>query len=175
MTAKAEAPPSISPRVALLLQAYDQGYDHKSWHGPVLRGALRGVTAEQAAWRPAPGRHNIWELAVHAAYWKYSILRRIRRMERGSFPFPGSNWFQRPVELSERAWKEDLRVLGEIHRDLRRAIEGLSDEDLDRTPDGSKTRLDNLILGGAFHDIYHAGQIQLLKRLQGIGGGPAEG
>jgi hypothetical protein len=102
MTTRAETP-SPSPRVALLLQAYDQGYDHKSWHGPVLRGTLRGVTAEQAAWRPAPGRHNIWELAVHAAYWKYSILRRIRRMDRGSFPFPGSNWFPRPVEPGERA------------------------------------------------------------------------
>ncbi|HVR99362.1 MAG TPA: DinB family protein [Thermoanaerobaculia bacterium] len=174
MATKAEAP-SVSPRVALLLQATDQGYDHKSWHGPVLRGTLRGVTAEQAAWRPAPGRHSIWELAVHAAYWKYSILRRLRKGERGGFPLPGSNWFPRPAELSEQAWKDDLRVLAEMHKELRQAIEGLSDTDLDSTPEGSKTRLDNLILGGAFHDIYHAGQIQLLKRLQGIGGGTVEG
>jgi len=58
-----------NPRVQLLLRALDTAYDHSSWHGPILRGSLRGVSAEEAAWRPAPGRHNIWELAVHAAYW----------------------------------------------------------------------------------------------------------
>jgi hypothetical protein len=161
-----------SPRVTLLLEALDRGYDHKSWHGPVLRGSLRGVTAAQAAWRPAPGRHNIWELAVHAAYWKYAILRRLRRELRGSFPLKGSNWFPRPqAEADEAAWKGDLRLLADMHRELRRAVEGISDDALDQVPEGSKTRLGDLILGGSFHDIYHAGQIQLLKRLQGIGGG----
>lgn len=160
-----------SPRVTLLLDALDRGFDHKSWHGPILKGSLRGITAAQAAWRPAPGRHNIWELAVHAAYWKYAILRRLRRELRGSFPLKGSNWFPRPEgSAGEEDWKRDLRLLSDMHRELRRAVEEVSDEALDQVPEGSKTRLADLILGGAFHDIYHAGQIQLLKRLQGIGG-----
>jgi hypothetical protein len=167
MPAKAEAP---HPQVALLLKALDQGYDHKSWHGPVLKGALRGVTAEQAAWRPAAGRHNIWELAVHAAYWKYAVLRKLRREVRGSFPLKGSNWFPRPVEPDERAWKEDLRLLEQMHRELRRAVAELAGGALDQVPEGSKTKLVDLILGIACHDVYHAGQVQLLKRLQGIGG-----
>jgi uncharacterized damage-inducible protein DinB len=145
----------------------------------VLRGALRGVTAEQAAWRPAPGRHNIWELAVHAAYWKYAILRRLRRDLRGTFPLKGSNWFPRPLPgaaPAEEDWRADLRLLADMHRELRQAVLEVSDEALDQTPEGSKTRLADLLQGGAFHDIYHAGQIQLLKRLQGIGGaGEAEG
>jgi hypothetical protein len=185
MSRNAAAPP-LSPRVALLLRALDQGYDHKSWHGPVLRGSLRGVTAEQAAWRPAPGRHNIWELTVHAAYWKYAVLRRLRRELRGTFPLKGSNWFPRPVPRtappeagtapSEEDWRADLRLLADMHRELRQAVEGISDEDLDQAPEGSKTRLADLLQGVIFHDIYHAGQVQLLKRLQGIGGaGEAEG
>lgn len=153
-------------RVSVLLRDLDQGYDHKSWHGPVLRGSLRGVSAEQAAWRPAPGRHNIWELAVHAAYWKYSVLRRLRQGEEVRFPLIGSNWFERPEgDASERAWKADLQLLSKMHRDLREAVAALRDADLETIPEGSKTRVIDLVLGVARHDIYHAGQIQLLKRL----------
>jgi DinB superfamily len=155
-----------NPRVSVLLHDLDQSYDHKSWHGAVLRGSLRGISAEQAAWRPAPGRHNIWELAVHAAYWKYTVLRRLLRGEEIRFPLKGSNWFPRPEgDASERAWKADLQLLGEIHRDLRRTVAALSDADLETIPEGSKTRVIDLVLGVARHDIYHAGQIQLLKRL----------
>jgi len=154
------------PRVSVLLRDLDQGYDHKSWHGPVLRGSLRGVSAEQAAWRPAPGRHNIWELAVHAAYWKYAILRRLPRGKGARFPLKGSNWFPRPEGVpSEPAWKADLQLLAKIHRDLRAAVAALRDSDLETIPEGSKTTVIDLVLGVARHDIYHAGQIQLLKRL----------
>ncbi len=155
-----------NPVVSLLLRDLDQSYDHKSWHGPVLRGALRGISAGQAAWRPAPGRHNIWELAVHAAYWKYSVLCRLRREEDLRFPVKGNNWFPRPEgEASERAWKADLQLLADMHRQLRAAVEALRDEELERIPEGSKTRIVDLVQGAARHDIYHAGQIQLLKRL----------
>ncbi len=65
------------PLVALLLRVMDQAYDQKSWHGTTLRGSLRGLTAEEALWRPGPNRHNIWELTLHAAYWKYIVRRRL--------------------------------------------------------------------------------------------------
>jgi hypothetical protein len=157
-----------SSRISLLLRTVDQGFDTKSWHGTTLRGSLRGVTAEEAAWRPAPDRHNIWELAVHAAYWKYSVTRRIVGAERGSFPLKGSNWFPRPgEEAGEKVWKADLDLLGRMHRELRDAVAGLPEADLDRIPPGSKLPLSDLIVGVAFHDIYHAGQIQILKRLRG--------
>jgi hypothetical protein len=157
------------PRIALLLRTLDQAYDRKSWHGTTLRGSLRLVGAEVGAWRPGPGRHNIWELAVHAAYWKYVIVRRIRQADRGSFPHEGSNWFTRPEDPqdpSEKAWKEDLALLGRLHRELRDVVSGLADDLLDAPLPGSTTPLGELIVGGAFHDIYHAGQIQLLKRLR---------
>jgi hypothetical protein len=159
--------PHLPPRVALLVQALDQAYDRKSWHGAVLRGSLRGVTALEAAWRPAPRRHNIWEIALHAAYWKYTVLRRLRSPEPLRFPYAGSDFFPRPDgEPSEAAWRADLKVLAEMHHDLRAAACALADADLERTPEGSKTRIVDLLLGVAYHDIYHAGQVQLLKRLR---------
>src|SRR5271157_5077262 len=93
------------PVDSLLLDILEQGYMPKAWHGPNLRQSLRGVSAEAAAWRPAPGRHNIWEIAVHAAYWKYVVRRRLCGGKRGSFILKGSNWFLRPEELSEKAWR----------------------------------------------------------------------
>lgn len=147
------------PQNDLLLEILDQGYNRKAWHGPNLRQSLRGVTTEMAAWRPSPNRHNIWEITVHAAYWKYVIRRRLRGDKRGSFALKGSNWFKRPMELSERAWRDDLELLESEHRQLRdAATEYLA---------GKTQKVSNhLILGVAFHDIYHAGQIRLLRRLQ---------
>lgn len=155
----------MSAEVRQLLSIIDAAYDHTSWHGTNLRGSIRGVRARQAAWRPAPGRHNIWELVVHAAYWKYIGLRRLSGARRGSFPIEGSNWFERGDRAIEKAWRTDVALLDETHRALRDAVVTLSRRDLARTPARSKVRNFTLLSGVAAHDLYHAGQIQLLKRL----------
>ena len=147
--------------IGLLLQLLDEAFDKKSWHGPNLRGSLRGVSAEQASWRPAPGAHNIWEYAVHAAYWKYVVRRKLTGAKRGSFPLPGSNFFVRPQDPGEAAWKKDLALLSGQHQDLRRAIEEL------RPGGGNWQKQLFLIRGAAAHDLYHAGQIRLIRRLSG--------
>ena len=149
----------------MILSLLDQAYDHPSWHGTNLRGSLRRVTPGQAAWRPARDRHNIWEIAVHAAYWKYTAWRRLTGATRGSFPVKGSNWFKRPIERSDAAWRADLALLDEMHRVLRDAVRQLPASGLSRTPKGSKVSNFVLLSGVAAHDLYHAGQIQLLKRL----------
>ena len=89
--------PRIDPAIEPYLELLDEAFERKAWHGPNLRGALRGLTAAEAAWRPGPGRHNVWELAVHAAYWKYAVRRALTGEKRGAFRFPGSNWFARPA------------------------------------------------------------------------------
>ncbi len=153
-------------QIQLLLQNLDEAYDRSAWHGPNLRGSLRGVSAKEAAWRPAPGRHNIWEVAVHAAYWKYAVRRRIAGEKRGSFPLKGSNWFPRRSAAKEKAWRQDLALLAQEHLRLREAVARLRDSALDHPSGSSNTNLSRLIRGAAMHDVYHAGQIQLLKRLR---------
>jgi uncharacterized damage-inducible protein DinB len=153
--------------IGQLLFLIDTAYDHVSWHGTNLRGSIRGVTPAQAAWRPGPRRHNVWELVVHAAYWKYVAWRRLTGAARGSFAEDGSNWFVRPADTSLAAWKADVAMLGEAHRVLRAVVADVDPRDLDRplAKSGRTTRR-ALITGIAAHDIYHAGQIQLLKRLR---------
>lgn len=150
-----------------LLTGLEQAFDRRSWHGTNLNGSVRGLKVEVAAWRPAPGRHNIWELIVHAAYWKYAVLRRLTGAGRGSFPLGGSNWFARPLpgEQTPRALAADLQLLRSTHRALLGAVAAFDFQRLDDCPPGGKVSHRDLIVGVAAHDLYHAGQIQLLKRL----------
>jgi len=153
------------PAVATLLALVDEAYDRRSWHGPNLRGSLRGMSAARAAWRPAERRHSAWEVAVHAAYWKYAAWRRLTGEKRGSFARPGSNWFDAAAKPTEARWREDLALLAACHERLREAVARLGDDDLDRPAAGGRETAGRLVRGVVAHDLYHAGQIQLLKRL----------
>jgi hypothetical protein len=154
-----------SRELQLLVSMLDQAYDRKSWHGTNLRGSIRGVALRDAAWRPGTERHNIWELVVHAAYWKYVVWRRLTGQRRGSFSLKGSNWFRRPQQGSEQEWRADVALLDQMHRSLRESVEHLSPSALWRRPRGSTISNAAMISGAAAHDLYHAGQIQLLKKL----------
>jgi hypothetical protein len=148
----------------VLLDVLEEGYWKKTWHGPNLKQSLRGLTAKQAAWRPEAGRHNIWEETLHAAYWKYDVRRILEGGKRGSFVLEGSNFFVRPErgKATEAAWKADKDILESEHERLREAVKKV-------LSGGSAEKVARLIYGVAFHDIYHAGQIRLLRRLQDAG------
>jgi uncharacterized damage-inducible protein DinB len=149
---------------AVLLALIDEAFDRRSWHGTTLLGSVRGISADAAARRPALGRHNIWEIVVHAAYWKYAVRRRLLGGTRGRFALDGSNWFTRPAGgITEAAWRADVRLLGDEHARLRAAIADLPAARLTGGQRGQGPAF--LIRGIAAHDLYHAGQIQLLKRL----------
>ncbi len=144
----------------LVLALLDEAYEKKTWHGPNLKQSVKRVTAKQAARRPGPGRHNIWEVMLHAAYLKYAVRRRIEGGKRGSFVLKGSNFFPRPEpgKLNEAAWSADKKLLEREHRALRQSVAKVL-----RTARGAK--LLRQLYGVAFHDVYHAGQIRLLRRL----------
>ncbi|MGE3275766.1 MAG: DinB family protein [Vicinamibacterales bacterium] len=150
---------------AVLVALLDEAFDRKSWHGTNLRGALRGLAPETAAWRPGRSRHNIWELVVHAAYWKYAVRRRLTGEPKGGFPLKGSNFWVRPEQGDAGEWKRDVALLVSEHKRLCDAVLALPGERLTRKVPGSAFTYAELIRGAAAHDLYHAGQIQLLKRM----------
>ncbi len=152
--------------VAVLTSLLDEGFDRPGWHGPNLRGALRGLSARDAARRPAPGRHCIWEIALHCAYWKYAVCRRLTgEGARGSFPRRPSNWPRMPERPGAATWREDLALLDEAHAALRAAVAAFPARRLgERRGKGTAGRL---IYGIAAHDVYHAGQIRLIIKLLG--------
>lgn len=155
----------MDERVRLLLDVFDQAYTAPAWHGTPLKGAIRGVTARAALWRPRAGRHCIWDLVLHTAYWKCMVRRRLLRDAEIAFPRAGANWPQLPARRTEAAWKRDRALLDDQHRLLRYAIARLDARELQRTAWHSKWPVETQVYGIASHDLYHAGQIQLLKRL----------
>ncbi len=150
-----------------LLGQLDQGFDRPSWHGTNLARAIRGLTARQAARRPRRGRHNIWEIVLHAAFWKCEVRRRLTGGASERFPRPGRDWPALPARLDERSWRADVALLVEQHRKLRAVVAAFPVARLGRRLGKRHWTAEETIAGIALHDAYHTGQIQLLKRLVG--------
>ena len=154
--------------IGLLLHLLDEAFDRKAWHGPNLFGSVRRLSPEEAARRPARGRHSIQELALHCAYWKYAVRRKLTGEGRGSFALAGSNWFPREGRGALSAWPDDRALLVVEHRKLRAAVEAFPARKLSTRATGSRRSFLGLIAGAAAHDVYHAGQIRLILRLTAV-------
>ena len=152
-------------RVRLLLDLISQAFRAPAWHGTPLWGSLRGVTHRQAVWRPGAGRHCIWEIALHTAYWKCIVRRRLLRDPAITFARGPSNWPAVPDSPTPEAWRQDRALLEREHLLLLRAVARLDPAVLWRRGWRSKWTNVQHLYGIASHDVYHAGQIQLLKRL----------
>jgi len=144
----------------------DRAYSKRSWHGANLAGSLRGLSVKQAIWRPAKNRHNIWELTIHSAYWKYIVWRELADRPDSTFAMKGSNWIKPPDKPSEKDWNNARAILAKYHKLLQTTIQGFPLSKLYSKIPKSKLFYIDIVLGVAAHDLYHAGQIQILKRLQ---------
>jgi hypothetical protein len=149
----------------LLIEICNQAFDVRAWHGPNLRGSVKGLKLPELLWRPAPDRHNIWEIALHCAYWKYTVRRRLDDTKKGEFSRKPSNFPKLPDEPTLTDWKQDIALLNEEHKLTNDAIRRFPKARLYEKPKGSPVSYIQTIYGIASHDLYHAGQIQLLKRL----------
>jgi hypothetical protein len=137
-----------------LIALLDLAFDNRSWHGANLKSALRGVHAEQAR-RSIGGRKTIWEQVLHAAYWKNVVITKISGQS--AWERKGSNWVKMPAPGDEKQWKEDVKMLRGLHWRLKEVV---------RKRGGKLSEKEAwLVQGAAFHDIYHAGQIKLLRKM----------
>jgi hypothetical protein len=158
---------STDRRIALLLDIFNQAFDRRAWHGTALWGSVRGLTPREALWRPGPRRHNIWEIVLHTTYWKYIVRRRLTRDPGLVFPRAGSDWPGLPAKPDAAAWRRDVALLKEQHRLLRAVIARFPAARLAARGWRSTWTNAQHVYGIASHDLYHAGQIQLLKALKG--------
>ena len=105
------------------MQLLDQAYDHRAWHGTNLRGSIRGLSLQEVTWRPGTGRHNIWEVVLHTAYWKYAVRRTLTGEAAGTFPRTGSDWPAAAGGLRPGPLEEGRGLLRDEHLQLRAALE----------------------------------------------------
>lgn len=152
----------MSGQLALLVEQLDRVFAGKAWHGPSVLGALRGVDAAAASWRPGPERHDIWELVLHLAFWKHEVRKRLGE-DASRFPRVGRNWPRPPERRTAAAWREDVALLRAEHAALVAWARGLDEAAL-AEPVRRTTRGETLF-GIITHDAYHAGQIRLIRKL----------
>lgn len=155
------------PRLLEIVNLLDPPAGKRLWYGgATISGCLRGVTPEQAAWRPAPKRHSIWELTLHLAYWKCAVRRNLEALPRGTFPRSPANWPTVPKPASASRWKADRTLLRSEHAQLVGAVRAFDPARLDEPTGHSESfRFVDLLFGIVSHDLYHVGQIQVLKRM----------
>lgn len=153
---KTPIPPNTDSR--LLARVAEEGYGPGAWHGADMKAALADVPAELAFWRPAPGRHNIAEIALHHAWCARSVRGQLTGTAPEPFILEGEDWF--PVDGGNGVgWEEILTAVDDEQRRLAAAVAGVGKGDV------TDARFE-VVLGVTCHAIYHAGQVQLIKRLR---------
>jgi uncharacterized damage-inducible protein DinB len=139
-----------------------RAFEGNAWHGLALWEILTDVTSQQAVNKPLSGAHSIWEIVNHIIVWESVVLRRIKGEIIGGLS-PEQDW--PPVsDSSESAWQKTLDSLERGNRQLRETISGLTDDRLKETVLGQTYSIYHMLHGVVQHDLYHAGQIAVLKK-----------
>jgi hypothetical protein len=147
----------------VLARILDEGYGPGSWHGPDMKAALDEVTPALAFWRPSAERHNIAEIALHHAYFVRSVRGQLSGTTPEPFVLEGEDWFILD-DKSTLTWPKIRSALETEQRRLAAVVADIA-AGRARSPLGDAERFD-LVLGLTCHAVYHAGQVQLLKRLR---------
>jgi hypothetical protein len=137
----------------------NEGYGTGAWHGPDLKAALEGISGDDAFWRPGDGRHNIAEIAVHHAYCAHNVRAKLADAIE-PFTIAGDDWF----DVSHLSWPAILELVEREQQQLATTATDV-DEGRSASPLSAAERFD-LVLGITCHAVYHAGQIQLIKKLR---------
>ena len=137
-----------------------RAFEGDAWHGPALRELLAGVTAEQAARRAIQGAHTIWELALHLAAWEDVVRRRLEGEELDLSP--QQDW--PAAQGNDGAWQRAVESLELGNRRLRERAAAFPDQRLGETAPGMNYSFYVMLHGVIQHDLYHAGQIAILKK-----------
>jgi len=136
-----------------------------AWHGDSLFEILDGVTATQAAARPIKNAHTIWELVLHIAAWDNAVLRRLGGV---AVELSDTQNFPAVADTSETAWRKALAEVQRVHDELVEAVSVLPDSRLDEIvpgKEGAHYTFYYMLHGVVQHELYHAGQIALLKKM----------
>jgi hypothetical protein len=148
-------------QIELIADQLQRSYSGEAWHGPSVQELLTDVTAEQALARPLAQGHCIWELTMHIGVWMSAARRRLAGDP--AKLTPQEDW---PLidGGSPAAWLQTLDALEQEHKQLKAAICSLPEPSLENLTPGKNYSLVFLLHGVVQHNLYHAGQIALLKK-----------
>ncbi|MFB3387892.1 DinB family protein [Flavobacterium sp. LAR06] len=150
---------SESKRVSNLYQSI---YNGNPWLEVTLADTLRNVTAEQAYKKANPNLNTIWEIVNHLIQWRRNILRRVQ----GEIvTTPDHNYFVPIIDPSEASWEQSLQSLEKSQELWTAFFNDFDDADFDKIDPNNNHNFYEDIHGIIQHDVYHLGQIVILKKL----------
>ncbi len=156
--------PSSEP--ALIAEQLRRAFEGDAWHGPALLELLEGLNAATAAAKPLPDVHTIWELVLHIAVWDAAACRRLageKWQPEGTANFPLV-----PKPATEASWREAVADAKRTHDALVKTVAALPESRLRERVPGKKHDFYFMLHGVAQHELYHAGQIAILKKAQNL-------
>jgi uncharacterized damage-inducible protein DinB len=139
-----------------------RAFEGDAWHGPAVLEVLEGVSARAAAAKPISGAHSIWELVLHITAWDSAIR---RRMEGQALELSPEQDFPPVKDTSDTAWRSALDNLKLRHADLIQGVAAMPDHRLTSQVPGKDYDFYHMLHGAVQHELYHAGQIALLKKV----------
>jgi uncharacterized damage-inducible protein DinB len=145
-----------------ILDQYDRAMHGHAWHGDSLWKILNGISPQQAATHVDPNAHNIWELVAHVTFWETQVYRRLNCLPDRS---ANKRNFPATPEATTENWNRTLEDLRRSNRDFRSAFAQLDDSQLDQPLPARKKSAYVELHGVIQHNLYHAGQIALLRRI----------
>ena len=146
-----------------ILDQLNRAFEGPAWHGPSIKELLSGVTAAQAHQRPIANGHSIWELVHHIAVWE-DVGRRRLAGDPAEVPLSSTEDWPPAEDLSEAAWEKSKAALERSHQALVEAISRVPLSRLDEPILKDKSTVYVTLHGVIQHDLYHAGQIAILKK-----------
>jgi len=160
------------PEADRLIDQFERAHDGDPWHGSPVKAILKGVTAAQAAKKPAGGAHSIWELVLHITGWRNEVAERATGKPAGT---PAAGDYPKVGDPTPARWKAALAALDASHEHLVKVVRGMSDDHLLKPtsdprsrPLGTGVSHYEMLHGIVQHDAYHAGQIAILKKVLGF-------
>jgi uncharacterized damage-inducible protein DinB len=138
-----------------------RAFEGEAWHGPSVLEIIESITSPQAAARPFDSTHSIWELVLHIGAWERAIL---RRLHGDRAQLPNEEDWPPVVRTTDAAWEQTKQALRQGNDDLRAAIAGLDNSRLDQPIIEGMSSVYVTLHGIVQHDLYHAGQIAILKK-----------
>ncbi len=153
---------SLTSEPALIAEQLRRAFEGDAWHGPALLELLEGVNAATAAARPLPEVHSIWELVLHIAVWDAAAIRRLageKWQPEGIANFPLV-----PKPATEAAWRDAVAHAKRTHDTLVKTVAALPESCLRGRVPGKKYDFYFMLHGVAQHELYHAGQIAILRK-----------
>ena len=153
--------PKDNPATARIHKLHQEAFEGEAWHGPALHELVSDIHVDHAAAKPITHAHSIWEIVLHINAWQQAVLTRLNGQP---VDLDGDEDWPPVIDNSESAWEAAIAALESVHRKLADRIAALSDADLEQKVPGRDHTVYKTVHGLIQHNLYHAGQIAILKK-----------